>query len=89
MNFIFSAVMVLGGIALVAAVILFFCSRKFAVKEDPRLAQVNEVLPGANCGGCGYPGCTGMADALVKSADAGTLEGLNCPVGGADVMTRV
>ena len=89
MSFILSAVIVLGCIALVAAVILYVCSKKFAVKEDPRIAQVTEVLPGANCGGCGFPGCSGMADALVKGADAGSLEGLNCPVGGADVMGKV
>lgn len=89
MSFILSAVIVLGSIALIAAVILYVCSKRFAVKEDPRIAQVTEVLPGANCGGCGFPGCSGMADALVKGADAGSLEGLNCPVGGADVMGKV
>ena len=89
MSFILSAVIVLGCIALVAAVILYVCSKRFAVKEDPRIAQVTEVLPGANCGGCGFPGCSGMADALVRGADAGSLEGLNCPVGGADVMGKV
>ena len=89
MDFILSAVIVLGGIALIAAVILYVCSKKFAVEEDPRLAQVQEVLPGANCGGCGFPGCSGLAGALVKGADAGSIEGLNCPVGGAEVMTKV
>ena len=53
MDFILTAVMVLGGIALIAAVVLYVCSKKFAVKEDPRVGQVIEVLPGANCGGCG------------------------------------
>ena len=89
MNFIIIAVIVLGVIALVASVILYVCSKKFAVKEDPRIAQVSAVLPQANCGGCGFPGCSGMADALVKAADNGSLDGLNCPVGGADVMTQV
>ena len=89
MNFLLSAVLVLGAIALIASVILYVCSKKFAVEEDPRLAIVNEALPGANCGGCGFPGCSGMADALVKGADAGSLEGLNCPVGGHDVMAKV
>ena len=89
MNFILIAVIVLGGIALVSAVVLYVCSKKFAVHEDPRLAQVAEILPGANCGGCGYPGCSGMAAALVKGADAGSLEGLYCPVGGAGVMGLV
>ncbi len=89
MDFIFSAVIVLGLIALVAAVILYVCSKKFAVEEDPRLGQVTEALPGANCGGCGFPGCSGLAAALVKAADAGSIEGLACPVGGAEVMGHV
>ena len=89
MNFILIAVIVLGGIALIAALVLFVCSKRFAVYEDPRISQVNELLPGANCGGCGFAGCGGMADALVKGADAGSLEGLNCPVGGSAVMSQV
>lgn len=89
MNFILIAVIVLGCIALVSAVILYVCSKKFAVHEDPRLGQVTALLPGANCGGCGYPGCSGMASALVKGADAGSLEGLLCPVGGQAVMEQV
>lgn len=89
MNFILIAVAVLGGIALVSAVVLYVCSKKLAVYEDPRLGQVTALLPGANCGGCGYPGCSGMASALVKGADAGSLDGLYCPVGGAEVMGQV
>lgn len=89
MNFILIAVIVLGCIALVSAVILYVCSKKFAVHEDPRLGQVTELLPGANCGGCGFPGCSGMAAALVKGADAGSIDGLLCPVGGAGTMSRV
>lgn len=89
MNFILIAVAVLGGIALVSAVVLYVCSKKFAVYEDLRLGQVTALLPGANCGGCGYPGCSGMASALVKGADAGSLDGLYCPVGGAEVMGQV
>ena len=56
MNFILIAVIVLGAIALVASVVLYAVSKKFAVKEDPRVGQVLEVLPGANCGGCGFAG---------------------------------
>lgn len=89
MNFILIAVIVLGGIALISAVILYVCSKKFAVHEDPRIGQVSAILPGANCGGCGYPGCSGMASALVKGADAGSIDGLFCPVGGSDVMGQV
>ena len=86
MNLILIAVISLGAIALVSAAILYAASKKFAVYEDPRIAQVSEVLPQANCGGCGYPGCSGFADACVK---AGSLEGKFCPVGGQDVMTQV
>ena len=89
MNFILIAVIVLGCIALVSAVVLYVCSKKFAVYEDPRLAQVTALLPGANCGGCGYPGCSGMAAAMVRGANAGSLEGLFCPVGGSEVMGQV
>ncbi len=89
MELIFSAVITLGLIALIAAVILYVCSKKFAVQEDPRVGAVSEVLPQANCGGCGFPGCSGLASALVKGADGGSIEGLRCPVGGDEVMARV
>ena len=67
MNLILIAVISLGAIALVLAAVLYVASKKFAVYEDPRIAQVSEVLPQANCGGCGYPGCSGFADACVKA----------------------
>ena len=89
MNVILIAVCVLGLIGLASAVILFVVSHKFAVHEDPRIAQVGEVLPQANCGGCGYPGCSGFAAACVKAADGGSLEGKLCPVGGQPVMEQV
>lgn len=86
MNLILIAVIALGAIALVIAVILYVASKKFAVYEDPRIAQVAEVLPQANCGGCGFPGCSGFADACVK---ADTLEGKLCPVGGQALMQQI
>lgn len=89
MNFIVIAVIVLGAIGLIASLVLYVCSKRFAVNEDPRIGQVNALLPGANCGGCGFAGCGGMADALVKGANAGSLDGLNCPVGGSEVMNQV
>lgn len=70
----------------VAAIILFFVAQKFKVYEDPRIDQVDEALPGANCGGCGYPGCRGFAEACVK---ADSLDGLFCPVGGNATMSEV
>ena len=68
MNIILIAVCVLGLIGLASAIVLFVVSHKFAVHEDPRIAQVGDVLPQANCGGCGYPGCSGMAAALADGS---------------------
>lgn len=89
MNVILIAVIILGLVGLVASIVLYVASKKFAVVEDPRIAQVAEVLPQANCGGCGYPGCSGFAGACVKAADEGSLEGKLCPVGGQAVMEKV
>ena len=70
------AVISLGAIGAVGAVFLYAASKKFEVYEDPRIAQVQEVLPGANCGGCGYPGCAGFAGVateLVRPVHVQTL----------------
>jgi len=76
----------LGTLSIVAAIILYFVAQKFKVFEDPRIDDVEEILPSANCGGCGYAGCRAFAEAIVK---AGDMEGFNCPVGGSDVMVDV
>ncbi len=73
-------------LALISAVILYFVAQKFKVHEDPRIDEIQAVLPAANCGGCGFAGCRNFAEALVN---ADTFEGLNCPVGGAEVMGMV
>lgn len=78
-NEIIYAVIALCGTALVFAVIIFFVELKFKVIEDPLIDQVQELLPGANCGGCGFAGCRNFAEAVVK---AKSLDNLNCPVGG-------
>lgn len=69
-----------------AAVILYFVAQKFKVFEDPRIDEVEEALPSANCGGCGYAGCRAFAEACVK---ADSLSDLNCPVGGNETMGSV
>ena len=89
MDLILLAVIVLGVLGLVSALVLFYASHRFAVHEDPRIGQVAAVLPQANCGGCGYPGCSGFAAACVKAADQGSLDGKLCPVGGQAVMEQV
>jgi Na+-translocating ferredoxin:NAD+ oxidoreductase RNF subunit RnfB len=72
-------------LSFISAIILFFVAQKFKVFEDPRIDEVQAVLPAANCGGCGFAGCRNMAEALVK---ADSFEGLYCPVGGAPVMAE-
>lgn len=86
MTTIITTVIVLSVIALICAVLLYVVSKKFEVYEDPRIGAVAEVLPQANCGGCGYPGCSGFATACASGSD---LEGKFCPVGGAKVMEKV
>lgn len=49
--------------------LLAVASKYLAVKEDPRVGEVLNMLPGANCGGCGFPGCSGMADSLVNGGN--------------------
>ncbi len=86
MELILISLGVLGITGLLAAIVLFFVSKKFNVVEDERIDVVQEMLPGANCGGCGFAGCRAFATACVG---ASTLEGLACPVGGSETMQKV
>jgi len=72
-------------LGLLSSVILYFIAQKFRVFEDPRIDEVQAMLPAANCGGCGFAGCRNFAEALVSRE---TLDGLNCPVGGNAVMAE-
>ncbi|MCQ2176976.1 MAG: Fe-S cluster domain-containing protein [Bacteroidales bacterium] len=85
-NTIIWTIVVLAGLGLVLAFVLYLIATKFKVEEDPRIDEIEKVMPGANCGGCGYAGCRAFADAAVKDT---TLEGHFCPVGGDEVMTKV
>ena len=69
---------VMFGLAIVMTWVLGWANKAFAVEVDPRIDQVNEALPGANCGGCGYVGCNEYAEAVVLNGESITL----CPVGG-------
>src|SRR5690554_1919559 len=86
MSVLLTAVATLGTIGAGSAAILFLVGQRFKVEEDPRVEEVQEALPAANCGGCGFPGCASFASACVK---AETLDGLNCPVGGQETMNRI
>jgi len=73
-------------IGVTAAIILYMTAQKFKVYEDPRIDQVEEALPAANCGGCGYAGCRAFAEAIVREND---LSDLFCPVGGNECMSGI
>ncbi len=60
------AVAILGGLGLVFGLVLAVASKVFYVETDPRLEQLIECTPGANCGGCGYAGCAAYAEAVLK-----------------------
>ena len=85
MEILIYTILTLCVLGVLAAVILYVVAQKFRVEEDPRIDEVEKMLPGANCGGCGFAGCRAMADALVKRED---ISELYCPVGGADTMKR-
>lgn len=76
---------IIGILGLVFGVLLAIASKVFAVETDPRVDEINEVLPGANCGACGNPGCAGYADAIVNKGEA-----INkCAPGGAAIVAQI
>ena len=62
---ILTALAFLGGLTLLLAILLVLANKKLYVYEDPRIDEVNDMLPLANCGACGYPGCRPFAEAFV------------------------
>lgn len=76
---------VIGAIGIVIGVLLGIASEKFKVEVDEREILVRAELPGNNCGGCGYPGCDGLANAIV----AGNAAVNACPVGGSAVADKI
>lgn len=79
------AAVLVGGVGLFIGVFLGVAGKKFAVEVDEKEIQVREELPGNNCGGCGYPGCDGLAAAIAK----GEAPVNACPVGGAPVAAKI
>jgi electron transport complex protein RnfB len=77
--------LVLGGIGLLLGLGLALAAKKLAVPKDPRVEKIGEILPGANCGGCGYPGCAAFAEAVV----AGAAPPGGCVAAGAGVNARI
>ena len=78
-------VFVLGALGLVFGALLAYASIKFYVEVDERVSKIRELLPGANCGGCGYPGCDGYADGIVNSG----AKINRCAAGGSELVSGI
>ena len=84
MNIVY-AILVLGVLGALFGLVLAVASKVFEVKKDPREEAILSHLAGANCGGCGFPGCDGLAAAIVE----GRAPVNGCPVGGAAAAEKV
>ena len=79
------ATVIVGGTGLLLGLFLGVFGKKFQVETNEKADAVRDVLPGNNCGGCGYAGCSALAEAIVKGeAPVG-----GCPVGGASVAAQI
>ena len=79
------AMVIVGATGCLIGFFLCYSSEKFAVEVDERETAIIDVLPGNNCGGCGFAGCSGLASAIVK----GDAPVNGCPVGGDPVAAKV
>jgi len=85
MSTIIVPLIVLGGLGLIFGVGLSIASKAFAVEIDPKVEAIRKVLPGANCGACGFPGCDGLSSAIAE----GKAPVNGCAVGGSAVGEKV
>jgi len=84
-NAIAGSAVILGGVGLFFAALIAVTNRKFRVWEDPRIDVVAGLLPGANCGACGQPGCRAFAEKTV----AGAIAPAQCTVVSPDVRAEI
>ncbi|MDR2861606.1 MAG: RnfABCDGE type electron transport complex subunit B [Syntrophobacterales bacterium] len=80
-----SSVIILGIFGVLFGACLAYLSVVFAVQVDPRIEKITEILPGANCGGCGAPGCFSFAEGVVS----GALTPTSCAPGGKEVAAKI
>lgn len=85
MNTIIFTVIVALVIGFALGILLGLFKKLFAVQADPKVAQIREALPGANCGGCGYAGCDAFAEAVAK----GEAPATGCVAGGSGVLAAI
>lgn len=79
------ATAIVAGVGLFIGLFLGFAAKTFAVKQDEKELRVRGLLPGANCGGCGYPGCDGLAAAIAK----GEAPANACPVASREAHGQI
>ncbi len=84
-TYITNSILMLGTSGILIALILSLAAKKFKVETDPRKDKILEILPGANCGACGYPGCEQYAAALVEK----NIEVNLCKPGGQEVAKKI
>lgn len=84
MEIIIWTVALMAAVGLIGSILLLFVSRKFAVTEDERLASLVDILPGVNCGSCGFANCEQYANALLDGAATNC-----CSVGGDEVAAKL
>ncbi len=82
---IITACILVGVVGLLIGILLGVADKFLAVKADERVIKIREALPGNNCGGCGFPGCDGLASAIAK----GEASVAGCPVGGTKVAEEI
>ncbi len=85
MGAVLTAVAILGGVATFFGAVLAVAHRTLHVEEDPRIDQVESMLPGTNCGACGQPGCRAFAEALVR----GDVQPAQCTVSSPDGIEAI
>ncbi|MEW8956883.1 RnfABCDGE type electron transport complex subunit B [Clostridium sp.] len=85
LNSIIYSALSLGILGLIFGILLSYASKKFQVKLDERIPRVRDILPGANCGGCGFAGCDAYAKAVIEEGVSITA----CTVGGSSVSNLI
>ena len=83
---VYTTLIVLAALGAVFGIALAIVARRFVVKVDPKVEQVRETLPGANCGACGFAGCMGYAEAVVGNPDVAVNM---CAPGKAPVAEKI
>ncbi|MBV2128459.1 electron transport complex subunit RsxB [Arsukibacterium indicum] len=79
-----TALLILGGLALLFGGVLGFAAIRFKVQSDPLVEQIDDILPQTQCGQCGYPGCRPYAEAVANGDEIN-----KCPPGGDSTIRKL